>query len=149
MGANQFRTALFGYNKQDVHQFIESYIQKAGFDTKDKDEQISRLNNLIEELESKNFKLEKRAKKYDEEREHIIETLLNAEKNAKNIMDQAQNKAISELYEIEEKVQAEKSKLREIRKEIIDLRHGVIANLKKFEDDLAALVEQDNLEGGC
>ena len=145
MSGKRFRNSLFGFNKNDVYNYICEMDENVDEKLKAKDKEIADLREKIDKLQ--------------EHREEIVSVLHTAEKNAKNIVAEAQKSAdeirsnaereISEQKgiinrEIEIKRRAiknyyvaENKKIEQIKSEVERMRRASIEAIKRFEAELS------------
>lgn len=145
MSGKRFRTALFGFNKADVCDYIRELDERADKNLSDKNAEISSLRQEINILR--------------EQRESIVTVLQTAEKNARDIVDGAKkdadeirqntDKEINEKKvllnreieikrrEIKNSYAAENKKIAKLRSEVNKMRLASIEAIKKFEEELS------------
>lgn len=145
MSGKRFRTALFGFNKADVCDYIRELDERADKNLSDKNAEISSLRQEMNILR--------------EQRESIVTVLQTAEKNARDIVDGAKkdadeirqntDKEINEKKvllnreieikrrEIKNSYAAENKKIAKLRNEVNKMRIASIEAIKKFEEELS------------
>ena len=145
MSGKRFRKSLFGFNKDDVYNYICELDEKVDEKLKAKDKEISDLREKIDDLQS--------------HREEIVSVLRTAEKNAKIIVAEAQKSADEMRNDAEREVNEKKGiinreieikrraiknyyitenkKIEQIKNEVERMRRASIEAIKRFEAELS------------
>ncbi len=145
MSGKRFRKSLFGFNKDDVYNYICELDEKVDEKLKAKDKEISDLREKIDEFQS--------------HREEIVSVLRTAEKNAKIIVAEAQKSADEMRSDAEREVNEKKGiinreieikrraiknyyitenkKIEQIKNEVERMRRASIEAIKRFEAELS------------
>jgi cell division septum initiation protein DivIVA len=74
-GEKRFRTAFYGFNKDDVNTYIEEILQKFESNLREREEEIARLKNENRELGVKYNELAQKANQINEDRARIADVL--------------------------------------------------------------------------
>ena len=134
----KFASEMFGYNKEEVEEYIKGiiaeYESKLGAEKADS----SRLSN---ELTIVKRKLERYEIDYLERQEKVANALITAEDQSKKIIETARTEAEAERERIEHLIEMEKEKLLDIKKEVIDLKEKTIRILDKYSSDMNSLLD--------
>lgn len=143
-GEKHFRTALNGFNKDDVNTYIEKMLQEFENNLKVREEEIVRLKNENNELRTKYNELSQKADQINEDRERIADVLIKAEEKAQLVVEEAKIRANEEKNKIEEIIEEEKEKLVDIKEEIRILRRSIVATLKKYDSQLGEIIAEED-----
>lgn len=134
-----FSKGIFGLNKKDVENYITSI-------KKDYEEELLEQTKQLQEMKAENEKLNDRLNKLlNEKREvemakqNISDVLVKAELQAKQILDDAREKADKERHELELSIEAEKEKLIDTRIELAMLKDKAKELMLKFSEDISSL----------
>jgi len=141
-GEKHFGNTLFGFSKQDVNSYIENLIKDFENKIKGYEAEIDRLTNENRELRQKYEKIAAEEERIYQEKERIAEVLLQAQKNAQLMIEEARIKAIEERNKIQEITEKEKEKLVDIKEQIRTLKMVVTNTLKKYEAQLDGIVDE-------
>lgn len=145
MSGKRFRKSLFGFNKDDVYNYICELDENVDEKLKAKDKEIAELREKIDEFQS--------------HREEIVNVLRTAEKNAKIIVAEAQKSADEMRSDAEREVNEKKGiinreieikrraiknyyvtenkKIEQIKSEVERMRRASIEAIKRFEAELS------------
>ena len=130
---------LFGLKRADV----ETYIADL---RKDYEAELRIQNQELLNMKTENAKLNDRLNKYlsdkkeiEEAKKNISDVLFKAEQQAKQIVEDAKNKAIEERQEIDAQIEAEKEKLIDAKIELAMLKDKAKDIMTKFTDDITSL----------
>ena len=130
---------LFGLKRADVENYIADL-------RKDYEAELRRQNQELLNMKTENAKLNDRLNKYlsdkkeiEEAKKNISDVLFKAEQQAKQIVEDAKNKAIEERQEIDAQIEAEKEKLIDAKIELAMLKDKAKDIMTKFTDDITAL----------
>jgi len=134
-GEKRFRTALFGYKKKDVYDYIEKLA-------KNLEEQIKQ--NKV--LSSQNEELQKRLQDIERDRTYIANAIIKAEEQAKSIINESVKEAEHQKEMLLAKIEDERMKYDLIKNEIRELRLNAIDVIKRYEQDLAGLISEEEHE---
>ena len=134
-----FSKGIFGLNKKDVENYITTI-------KKDYEEELLEQTKQLQEMKAENEKLNDRLNKLlNEKREveiakqNISDVLVKAELQAKQILDDAREKADKERHELELSIEAEKEKLIDTRIELAMLKDKAKELMLKFSEDISNL----------
>lgn len=156
MNGRKFRSGLFGFKKTDVYNYICEMDEKAEMRLREKDEEIARLKERLDELQKN--------------RDAIVNVLQTAEKNAQDIVSRAHKDAEEMIQTTEREVRkqkgmvnreieikrravknyyaAENKKIARIKDEVERMREASIAAIKRFEAELSEVERMaDNSAG--
>lgn len=165
-GEVKFRTAVMGFNKTDVKNYIEQITEEFQNKLREKDDELVKLRNQNKELKTQveelTKKLEEQTKEkpepkvepvveqkteekvnINEEKMKIADVLIKAQEKANSIIEEAKNKAYEEKRKIEEAIERDREKLVDMKGEIKKLRDAVIETLRKFEVELNTHVKDE------
>jgi len=134
-GEKRFRTALFGYKKKDVYDYIEKLA-------KNLEEQIKQ--NKV--LSSQNEELQKRLQDIERDHTYIANAIIKAEEQAKSIINESVKEAEHQKEMLLAKIEDERMKYDLIKNEIRELRLNAIDVIKRYEQDLAGLISEEEHE---
>jgi chromosome segregation ATPase len=130
---------LFGLKRADVENYIADL-------RKDYEAELRRQNQELLNMKTENAKLNDRLNKYlsdkkeiEEAKKNISDVLFKAEQQAKQIVEDAKNKAIEERQEIDAQIEAEKEKLIDAKIELAMLKDKAKDIMTKFTDDITSL----------
>ena len=141
-----FKTAMFGYKKKSVNEYIEllsSKTQKALDDAEDK----------IEELEKQIEKSNEALEEYKNNASSVSNAIIIAEKKAGEIILEAQIRADESIKEAEKEISEKKEaleretkeaqlKLKQINEEIRQLKTNIVISANKYTKELESLMEE-------
>jgi len=142
-GEKRFRTALHGFNKDDVNMYIEKILQEFEYNLKEKEEEIAGLKNENYELRAKYNELSQKADQINEDRARIADVLIKAEEKAQLVVEEAKIRANEEKNKIEEIIEKEKEKLVDIKDEMRILKKDIVAILKKYDSQLGVIIGEE------
>lgn len=134
----KFDTEMFGYNKKDVDEYIKD--MKADYEGRIQVEKAE-VNRLSNEITIIRKKLERYDNEYLEKQEKVANALITAEDQSKAIIENARQEAINERNRIETLIEAEKEKLINIKKDVIDLKERTVRVLEKYNETMSDLIE--------
>lgn len=130
---------LFGLNRKDVELYIAEIRS-------DYEAELKKQNTELLAMKAENARLNERLNEMlndkrliDEAKASISEVLIKAEQQAKNIIEDAKNKALEERQEIDALIEAEKEKLIDTKIELAMLKDKAKDLITKFSDDLTTL----------
>jgi cell division initiation protein len=134
----KFDSEMFGYNKREVEEYIKDL--KADYEGMIQVEKAE-VNRLSNELTIIRRKLEKYDTEYLQKQEKVANALITAEDQSKSIIEGARQEALEEKNRIETLIEAEKEKLLDIKKEVVDLKEKTIRVLEKYNEAMSDLLE--------
>lgn len=134
----KFDTEMFGYNKKDVDEYIKD--MKADYEGRIQVEKAE-VNRLSNEITIIRKKLERYDNEYLEKQEKVANALITAEDQSKAIIENARQEAINERNRIEALIEAEKEKLINIKKDVVDLKERTVRVLEKYNETMSDLIE--------
>lgn len=134
----KFDTEMFGYDKKEVEEYIKD--MKADYEGRIQLEKAE-VNRLSNEITIIRKKLERYDSEYLEKQEKVANALITAEDQSKAIIENARQQAISEKKRIEDLIEAEKEKLLDIKKEVVELKERTIMVLEKYNETMSDLLE--------
>lgn len=134
----KFNTEMFGYEKKEVDEYIRE--MKADYESNIQAEKAE-INRLSNEITIIRKKLERYDVEYLEKQEKVANALITAEDQARNILEQARQEALNEKRRIEAVIEAEKEKLLDIKKEVIDLKERTVRVLEKYNETMTELLD--------
>lgn len=134
----KFSNEMFGYNKNEVEEYIKA--MKAEYESKIQAEK-SDANRIANELTILKRKLEKYEVDYIAKQEKVANALITAEDQAKKIIENSRIESMQEKDRIEQLIEMEKEKLLDIKKEVIDLKEKTIRILDKYSNDMNSLLD--------
>ena len=130
---------LFGLKRTDVENYIADL-------KKDYEAELRRQNQELLNMKTENAKLNERLNEYlsdrkeiEEAKKNISDVLFKAELQAKQILEDAKNKAIEERQEIDAQIEAEKEKLIDAKIELAMLKDKAKDIMTKFTEDITSL----------
>ncbi len=130
---------LFGLNRKDVENYISDM-------KKDYEDELRRQNQELLAMKSENSKLNERLnellgkqKEIEEAKRNISDVLFKAEQQAKQIIEDAKNKAMEERQEIDALIETEKEKLIDAKIELAMLKDKAKDLVVKFTEDITKL----------
>ncbi|MCX7842595.1 MAG: hypothetical protein N2489_05925 [Clostridia bacterium] len=142
-GEKRFRTSFFGFKKSDVNTYIEKMLREFDDKLKEKDDDIASLKNQQRELRIKYEDLAKKTDQINEDRAKIADVLIKAQEKGQLIIEDARMQAIEEKKKLEEMIEQEKEKLVDIKQELKVLKAEVVNTLRKYEEQLSGIVEEE------
>ncbi len=143
-GEKRFRNSFMGgFKKSDVNIYIEKLLKEFDEKLKNKDDEIAVLKNQNKDLRHKYDDLSKKSDEIGESRSKIANVLIQAQENAEKILENARLEALEEKKKLEEMIEKDKEKIVDIRSEIKTLKSGVVALLRKYEDQLTELAREE------
>ena len=131
-------TEMFGYAKKDVEEYIKD--MKADYEGRIQLEKAE-VNRLSNEITIIRKKLERYDSEYLEKQEKVANALITAEDQSKAIIENARQEAINEKNRIEALIEAEKEKLLDIKKEVVELKERTVMVLEKYNETMSDLLE--------
>lgn len=134
----KFNTEMFGYDKKEVEEYIRE--MKADYESNLQAEKAE-INRLSNEITIIRKKLERYDTEYIEKQEKVANALITAEDQARNILENARQEAINEKQRIESVIEAEKEKLLDIKREVIDLKERTVRVLEKYNETMTELLD--------
>ncbi|HEY9060171.1 MAG TPA: hypothetical protein VIO64_06670 [Pseudobacteroides sp.] len=137
---------LGGFAKSDVNAYIERMLKEFDDRLKQKDNEISMLKNQNRELRIKYEDLERRMGQVNEDRVKIADAIIIAKEKAETIIEEARKEALEEKKKLEQTIESEKEKLVDVRRELKSLKTEVIQRLKKFEQQITEVIDDEDEE---
>lgn len=134
----KFTSEMFGYSKREVEEYIKD--MKADYEGRLQVEKAE-VNRLSNEITIIRKKLERYDNEYLQKQEKVANALITAEDQSKAIVENARQEAINEKNRIETLIEAEKEKLLDIKKEVIELKERTIQVLEKYNSTMSDLLE--------
>ena len=134
----KFDNEMFGYDKKQVEEYIREMKADSESTLQGEKAEVNRLSNEITIIRKK---LERYDQDYISRQEKVANALITAEDQAKHIIETAREESIKEKSRIESVIEAEKDKLLEIKKEVIELKEKTIRILEKYNSDMTELLE--------
>ncbi len=134
----KFASEMFGYAKREVEEYIKDI--KADYEGRLQVEKAE-VNRLSNEITIIRKKLERYDSEYLQKQEKVANALITAEDQSKAIVESARQEAINEKNRIEALIEAEKEKLLDIKKEVIELKERTIQVLEKYNNTMSDLLE--------
>ncbi|MBQ8044494.1 MAG: DivIVA domain-containing protein [Clostridia bacterium] len=134
----KFASEMFGYAKREVEEYIKD--MKADYEGRLQVEKAE-VNRLSNEITIIRKKLERYDSEYLQKQEKVANALITAEDQSKAIVESARQEAINEKNRIEALIEAEKEKLLDIKKEVIELKERTIQVLEKYNNTMSDLLE--------
>lgn len=134
----KFTSEMFGYSKKEVEEYIKDL--KADYEGRLQVEKAE-VNRLSNEITIIRKKLERYDSEYLQKQEKVANALITAEDQSKAIVESARQEAINEKNRIEALIEAEKEKLLDIKKEVIELKERTVQVLEKYNSTMSELLE--------
>ena len=134
----KFTSEMFGYAKKEVEEYIKD--MKADYEGRLEVEKAE-VNRLSNEITIIRKKLERYDSEYLQKQEKVANALITAEDQSKAIVESARQEAINEKNRIEALIEAEKEKLLDIKKEVIELKEKTVGVLEKYNSAMSNLLE--------
>lgn len=134
----KFTSEMFGYSKKEVEEYIKDL--KADYEGRLQVEKAE-VNRLSNEITIIRKKLERYDSEYLQKQEKVANALITAEDQSKAIVESARQEAINEKNRIESLIEAEKEKLLDIKKEVIELKERTVQVLEKYNSTMSDLLE--------
>lgn len=134
----KFDNEMFGYDKKQVEEYIREMKADSESTLQGERAEVNRLSNEITIIRKK---LERYDQDYISRQEKVANALITAEDQAKHIVETAREESVKEKSRIESVIEAEKEKLLEIKKEVIELKEKTIRILEKYNSDMTELLE--------
>lgn len=131
-----FRRALFGYKKKDVNAYLTGTIEGR---LCEKDEQIAALESEIRNLNARIDSFQEKEEELVHERADIANAILDAEKQARAIIEQARADAMRECADARRETAAEAKRLREMQLEIGRIRRAATAAVNRLNAEIAPI----------
>ncbi len=146
-GEKRFGTSAFGFDKADVNSYIEKILREFDDKLKEKDDEIAILKNQAKEIRSKYEELFKNSDQVNEDREKIANVLIKAQDQADSMIEAARQEAMDEKKQLEDMIEKEKETLVDIKQEIKSLKSIIANTLRKFDTQLADVVNDEGYNG--
>lgn len=134
----KFTSEMFGYSKKEVEEYLKD--MKADYEGRIQVEKAE-VNRLSNEITIIRKKLERYDSEYLQKQEKVANALITAEDQSKAIVETARQEAINEKSRIESLIEAEKEKLLDIKREVIELKEKTVQVLEKYNDTMSDLLE--------
>ncbi len=134
----KFNSEMFGYDKKEVEEYLREMKADHESSLQAEKAEINRLSNEITIIRKK---LERYDTEYIGKQEKVANALITAEDQARNILENARQEALSEKQRIETLIEVEKEKLLDIKKEVIDLKERTVRVLEKYNESMTELLD--------
>lgn len=138
-----FKSKLIGYKKKDVIQYIEEM-------KKDYEEQLTRKQERMFQLNEENRKmraqiaaLEEKIEHYEKQEVYISKALVKAEQKAESIVEDAYEKVNDEMRKIELEKSRWRERRRQIRVDIIEVEKKVCDIMERFRSEINYLTSKE------
>ncbi|HOB20715.1 MAG TPA: DivIVA domain-containing protein [Candidatus Atribacteria bacterium] len=139
----QFSTALLGYNRKQVMEYIKDIKKEYESDlSKQKDrllELIEENRKLKNEVQAQNEKISQ----LKEQEKYITKVLVVAEQRAQSIIEEGKRRSLEELNRLKAEKQRWTEKQKEIRSDLLDFEKTIVHLLEKFRDDINYYASQE------
>jgi len=145
-GEKRFRTSLFGFNKSDVNYYIEKILREFENKLKEKDDEISTLKTKNSELQARYDEVSKKSNQSYEEKAKVASALIKAQEAADLIVEEARKQAEEEKKKLEGMIEEKREELVDIKEQLKVLKADVIYLLKKFDEQLDGIINEDAIE---
>lgn len=139
---SKFRYQLFGFNKNDVSEFIETLYKSIDDKFKEKSDETIQLNKQNELLKDQIKDLNDKLSGVDDYKSNIADVLLRAKDHAQVIINEAIKQSEDIKKETNKYIETEKIKLEEFRNDIKNLKHNTADLLVKYNKDIEKIMEQ-------
>jgi cell division initiation protein len=130
---------LFGLSRKEVDNYISDL--KADYEN-----EMKKLVTELQAMKEENIKLNNRLnefltekKEIEDAKQSISDVLFKAEQQAKQVIEEAKQKAIEERQEIDQLLEAEKEKLMDAKIDLEALKEKAKELIIKFADDIGSL----------
>lgn len=133
---SRFGSSLFGFNKEDVNEYIENILKEFDSKLRDKENEIDGLKKAYREIKAKYDEIAEKAQQIESDRKKIADVLIKAEDAAEKISSEARDRAVTDKAEIESLVEVEREKLVDAKMELQLFRDQVAVMLEKFKNQL-------------
>ena len=141
MRDKKFGSSFFGYKKQDVYEFIEKLAKDLEEQIKIKDNEINKLKAQNQEYQNKIDDLSKKFEDLENDRSHIADAIIKAEKKAKNIVEEAIREAEDKKIQLQGQIEIEKEKVEKVKEDLRTLRETAIKVIGDFEKQLLDMTD--------
>lgn len=133
---SRFGSSMFGFNKEDVNEYIENILKEFDSKLREKENEIDGLKKAYKEIKGKYDEIAEKAQQIESDRKKIADVLIKAEDTAEKISSEARDRAVADKAEIEGLVEVEREKLVDAKMELQSFRDQVAAMLEKFKSQL-------------
>jgi len=141
MEEKTFKSEIFGLNKKEVEKYVNEM-------KRDYEEKLYKLNEENNILRTKNEELLSKEDEVKAKTILVSDALIKAEGQAKQIIEDAINKAKAERAQIDYQIEQEKEKLIDMKRKILELKETVQSSLGNFSTELGNIASsvEDNGE---
>ncbi|HQO70368.1 MAG: DivIVA domain-containing protein [Clostridia bacterium] len=136
MAKKRFRSAMSGYNKDDVNKYIENMMDEYEAKIVEKETVIKDLNKKMEDMQAMYDDLKSREDALSKEKASITKALMKANELSDQIVKEAKDTAFKEVAELEVRAEEEREKIVDIKKQLAALQASAAKLLEKFSDSL-------------
>ena len=136
MAKKRFRSAMSGYNKDDVNKYIENMMDEYEAKIVEKETVIKDLNKKMEDMQAMYDDLKSREDALSKEKAGITKALMKANELSDQIVKEAKDTAFKEVAELEVRAAEEREKIVDIKKQLAALQASAAKLLEKFSDSL-------------
>ncbi|MFA5341638.1 MAG: DivIVA domain-containing protein [Clostridia bacterium] len=136
MAKKRFRSAMSGYNKDDVNKYIENMMDEYEAKIAEKETVINDLNKKTEDIMVMYDELKSRENALSKEKESITKALMKANELSDQIVKEAKEAAFKEVTELEIKAEEERERIVDFKKQLAALQASAAKLLEKFSDSL-------------
>ncbi len=141
-GEKLFSTALFGFKKKHVNDYLERLNKEYEEKLKAKEKEVADIKAQYRDIKVKYDELSTNIQQIKEDREKIANAFITAQEKAETIISEAKLQAISEKKNLEKQVEEEKEKLVDIKQEVKVLKVELVDKLKKYEGELSGFIKE-------
>lgn len=139
----RFNTAIFGYKKGQVDDFIDGLY-------KDYEDELSKKKDRMMDLTEENRRLkihihdlEQKISGYMEQESYISKAIIKAEQKAQDILDDGCRKAVEELCKLDVEKTRWKVRSREVRRQLLEFEKTVYVVMEQFRSEINYLTSKE------
>lgn len=143
---NRFGISLLGFDKDDVNSYIEKILREFDEKLREKDEEINYLKNQYIDYKTKYDKLSTENHETHEDKSKIADVLIKAQEKAGLIIEDAKKKAQEESNKLNKECSGNRETLQEMINDVMAIKELTVSTLKKYQNDLALIIEIEDQE---
>lgn len=143
MAGKRFRSSLFGFDKASVNTYIENLTRDYEERITSKDIEIEKMMNQLKTINGKYEAIKLEEERIYTEKEKISKALVSANDQADRIIEDAKDKVVAEVYELEQKAESEREKIVDIKSELMKMKSDASDILARCKTAIDSIILDD------
>lgn len=145
MAQKRFQNSMFGFNKEAVNTYVENLTKDYEEKLTSKDSEIEKLMNQLKNVSKKYEEIKLEEERILTEKEKISKALVSANEKAEKIVEEAKERVMAEVVELEAAAEKEREKIVDIKRELKEMKSEASIILEKYEKAINDIVIKNNM----